>query len=58
MGGSFRVGLEDNFYLPNGEMAKLNGECVEAGVKLANMMGRSVASIEDTRELLNLPLRD
>ncbi len=58
MGGNFRVGLEDNFYLPNGEMAKSNGECVEWGVKLANMMGRPIASIDETREMLNIPLRD
>lgn len=58
MNGSFRVGLEDNFYLPNGEMAKSNGECVEWGVKLANMMGREVATIDEAREMLNIPLRD
>ena len=58
MGGNFRVGLEDNFYLPNGEMAKSNGECVEWGAKLARMMSREVATIEETREMLNIPLRD
>lgn len=57
MGGNFRVGLEDNFYLPNNEMAKSNGECVEAGVKLANMMGRQIASISETREMLGIPLQ-
>ncbi len=56
MGGNFRVGLEDNFYLPNNEMAKSNGECVEWGVKLANMMGRQVATIEETRAMLQIPL--
>jgi uncharacterized protein (DUF849 family) len=55
MGGNFRVGLEDNFYLPNGNMAKSNGECVEWGVKLANMMGREVTTIHETREMLNIP---
>lgn len=58
MGGNFRVGLEDNFYLPNNEMAKSNGECVEWGVKLAKMMGREIASIEETRAMLNIPFRD
>lgn len=58
MGGNFRVGLEDNFYLPNNEMAKSNGECVEWGVKLANMMGREVATIEETRKMLKMPFRD
>ena len=58
MGGNFRVGLEDNFYLPNGEMAKSNGELVEAGANLARGIGREVASIEETRAMLNIPLRD
>ncbi len=58
MGGNFRVGLEDNFYLPNGTMAKSNGELVEAGVNLAHSMGREVATIEEAREMLNIPLRD
>jgi len=56
MGGNFRVGLEDNFYLPNNEMAKSNGECVEWGVKLATMMGRQVATIDEAREMLNIEL--
>ena len=55
MSGNFRVGLEDNFYLPNGDMAKSNGDCVDAGVILAHMMGREVANIEDTRKMLNIP---
>jgi uncharacterized protein (DUF849 family) len=58
MGGNFRVGLEDNFYLPNNEMARSNGECVEWGVKLANMMGREIATIDETRKLLNIPKRN
>ena len=58
MGGNFRVGLEDNFYLPNNEMARSNGECVEWGVKLANMMGREVASISETREMLKIPFKN
>jgi 3-keto-5-aminohexanoate cleavage enzyme len=58
MGGSFRVGLEDNFYLPNGKMARSNGECVEWGVKLAGMMGRDIATIDEAREMLKIPFRD
>ena len=57
MGGNFRVGLEDNFYLPTGEMAKSNGECVEAGATLARMIGREIATIAETREMLKIPLR-
>lgn len=58
MGGNFRVGLEDNFYLPNNEMAKSNGECVEAGALLARMMGREIASISETREMLKIPFKE
>lgn len=58
MGGNFRVGLEDNFYLPTGEMAKSNGELVEAGVQLARLIGREVATIEETREMMKIPFRD
>lgn len=58
MGGNFRVGLEDNFYLPTGEMAKSNGELVEAGATLARLIGREIASVEETREMLRIPLKD
>ena len=57
MGGNFRVGLEDNFYLPNNVMAKSNGECVEWGVKLAHMMGRELANIDEAREMLKIALK-
>src|SRR6478736_5240709 len=30
LGGDLRVGLEDNFYLPDGTMAKSNGDLVAA----------------------------
>jgi uncharacterized protein (DUF849 family) len=55
--GNIRVGLEDNFYLPEGEMAKSNGELVEAAAKMVRMIGREVATIEETRAMLNIPLR-
>ena len=32
-------------------------ECVEWGAKLANMMGREIASIEEARTMLNTPLK-
>jgi 3-keto-5-aminohexanoate cleavage enzyme len=54
MGGNIRVGLEDNFYLPSGEMAKSNGDLVAAAAKMARDLGRQPASIDDTREILAL----
>ncbi|MCP4444297.1 MAG: 3-keto-5-aminohexanoate cleavage protein [Myxococcales bacterium] len=52
LGGDIRVGLEDNFYLPSGEMARSNGDLVEQASKLAQLSGRSVATAEETKELL------
>jgi uncharacterized protein (DUF849 family) len=52
LGGDIRVGLEDNFYLPGGEMARSNGELVDAGVRLVELSGRSVASVDDARRML------
>ncbi len=54
MGGNIRVGLEDNFYLPNNEMATSNGALVEQAVALARLMGREVATIAETRERIGL----
>src|SRR5262249_61409910 len=34
LGGDVRVGLEDNFYLPNGDMATSNGDLVAEAVTL------------------------
>ena len=52
LGGDIRVGLEDNFYLPSGEMAKSNGELVEAAVNLTKMSGRQVATVDEARAAL------
>ncbi|MBK9032868.1 MAG: 3-keto-5-aminohexanoate cleavage protein [Myxococcales bacterium] len=52
LGGDLRVGLEDNFYLPDGTMASSNGDLVGAAAELVKLSGRSVASLEDTKALL------
>jgi len=52
LGGDVRVGLEDNFYLPTGEMAKSNGELVTAAAELVKLSGRTVASVDDAKRLL------
>lgn len=57
MGGHVRVGFEDNFYLPEGTMAKSNGDLVERMARLSRDTGREVASIQEAREMLHLPLR-
>jgi len=52
LGGDIRVGLEDNFYLPGGEMASSNGALVESAVQMAKLAGREVATVADVRALL------
>lgn len=57
LGGNIRAGLEDNFYLPEGEMAKSNGELIDAAAKFVRMLGREVASIEEARAILQIPFK-
>lgn len=52
LGGDVRVGLEDNFYLPSGEMASSNGALVEAAVAMSKLAGRDVATVEDAKKAL------
>lgn len=54
LGGNVRTGLEDTFYLPNGEPARDNGQLVEALVRIVEEAGRVVASAEEAREILGL----
>lgn len=51
LGGNLRTGLEDTFYLPNGERATGNGELISAMASIAEDVGRSIASPEETREI-------
>jgi uncharacterized protein (DUF849 family) len=54
LGGMLRSGLEDTFYLPNGERVKGNGELINALAVCARNAGRAVASPLEARELLGL----
>jgi 3-keto-5-aminohexanoate cleavage enzyme len=54
LGGNVRVGLEDNFYVEEGRMAKNNGELVEKAARLAQDVGRPVASVAEARRILCL----
>jgi 3-keto-5-aminohexanoate cleavage enzyme len=58
LGGNVRVGLEDNFYLPNGEMARSNGELIAEARRLVEMVGRRPATVAEARELLGTPKRE
>jgi uncharacterized protein (DUF849 family) len=54
IGGNVRVGLEDNFYLSDGVMAKSNGDLVEKAARMVRDQGREVATVEQCRERLGL----
>jgi len=52
LGGSIRVGLEDNFYLPNGEMARSNGDLIAKARQMTEEVGRRPATVQEAREVL------
>ena len=54
LGGNVRAGLEDNLYLPNGEMATSNGELIAKARQMAEDVGRRAATVAEARELLGL----
>lgn len=54
LGGNIRVGLEDNFYVSPGVMAKSNGDLVEKAVRMARDTGREPATVEEARKILGL----
>jgi uncharacterized protein (DUF849 family) len=57
LGGSIRVGLEDNFYLPSGEMARSNGDLIAKAREMTENVGRRPATVAEARRLLALPAR-
>jgi len=57
LGGSIRVGLEDNLYLPNGEMASSNGDLIAKARQLTEDLGRRPATVEEARTMLSIPQR-
>src|SRR6202044_3890051 len=54
LGGSIRVGLEDNFYLPDGTMARSNGELIAKARRLTEDCGRRPATVLEARRLLGI----
>lgn len=53
-GGHVRVGLEDNVYYRQGELAESNAQLVERVVRVATELGREVATPQQAREILGL----
>jgi 3-keto-5-aminohexanoate cleavage enzyme len=58
LGGNVRAGVEDNLYLPSGEMAKSNGELIAKARQMAEDVGRRAATVAEARELLGVPKRE
>ncbi len=54
LGGSIRVGLEDNFYLPDNQMARSNGELIAKARQMTKEIGRRPATVDEARELLGI----
>jgi len=57
LGGNVRAGLEDNLYLPTGEMARSNGDLIAKARQMAEDVGRRVATVAEAREMLGVPRR-
>jgi 3-keto-5-aminohexanoate cleavage enzyme len=54
LGGSVRAGVEDNLYLPGGEMARSNGDLIAQARKMTEDVGRRPASVAEARGLLGI----
>jgi len=53
-GGHMRTGLEDTIYYGEDVLAKSNAELVARFVRLANELGREIATPDEAREILGL----
>ena len=53
-GGHVRVGLEDNVYYRRGELAASNAQLVDRVVRIAEELGRPVATPDESRTMLGL----
>jgi 3-keto-5-aminohexanoate cleavage enzyme len=57
LGGNVRAGVEDNFYLPNGEMCRSNGDLIAQARRMVEDVGRRAATVAEARDLLGTPKR-
>jgi uncharacterized protein (DUF849 family) len=57
LGGNVRAGVEDNLYLPDGEMCRSNGDLIAKARQMAEDIGRRAATVAEARELLGVPRR-
>ncbi|AEN05291.1 protein of unknown function DUF849 [halophilic archaeon DL31] len=57
LGGHLRVGMEDNLYYRKGDPAESSAQLVRRSVRIAEELGRPVASPAEAREVLGLSPR-
>ena len=58
LGSSVRAGLEDNLYLPDGQMARSNGDLIAKARQMVEDVGRKPASVQEARTLLGVRRQD
>ncbi|MDW7738485.1 MAG: 3-keto-5-aminohexanoate cleavage protein [Bacillota bacterium] len=56
MGGHVRVGFEDNIYYEKGILAESNAQLVDRVTRVAGIHNRPVASPDEARKILGLPV--
>lgn len=57
MGGHVRTGFEDNLMLDRGVMAESNGILVERLVRIAKELNLEIATPDEAREIMGLPVK-
>ncbi|WP_126426923.1 3-keto-5-aminohexanoate cleavage protein [Brevibacillus marinus] len=55
MGGHVRIGFEDNIYYQKGVLATSNAQLAERIVRIAQEVGREIATPDEAREILGIP---
>ena len=54
LGGDLRTGVEDTFYMPNGDKTTGNGQLIEALVNIARECGREIATPAEARAAITM----
>lgn len=56
MGGNMRTGFEDTVYYQRGELATDNEQLVSRAVRIIKELGRDVATVDQARQWLHMPV--
>jgi 3-keto-5-aminohexanoate cleavage enzyme len=55
LGGHVRVGMEDNLYYERGQPVESNAQLVRRTARIADELGRDLATPDEAREILGIP---